>query len=561
MDSSHPPWPFSSRLSLRCKHLEPSPPVQPPPASRRRIPNLGPPSPSLPPEQAPQAPLRRIPVSRSTGAGSHRSIPIFVAAPSPSPSLSLPPAQAPQAPLRRTVTIPLSPTASTFPSLESLPPGQIHNISVSRSTTPLPSATTGGEGQRGVGASHSEKNNEESDYETEEDDHYSEEDDHYSEEDDYFSADDVDDEKTWIILRGPGLSGDESFDKCCIFGNEVELTYNQRNQLCSIVEELPMPEMKHYVCTLMNSNVIPGEGKMIEMDQVNCQFCHQPMANCKYSNRRATSFKIIMQEDYDHFAEQLNKYSDKWLHALAAGHRLEFYLEKSTNSTTMCGPWWSFFLMSHLVDVNDVVTFKLPTEDDIEDEIADEDAEVMEYEEEAGDGIFEVTVADPDGNKKPFHLMNGPIYVPEEIRGTLYKTVFSDMHTIGEADMNEIVWEMYKDASYDVDSIDELQYIVHKVDAIDATSKRLALPENIDHGYNYPKRGIARFSSRRMNEDIAGHYFIQTGVLGRLVIWLNEEDMDNFCEANSIVNGSLLLIRVDMMQDYIGVSVHKIEDI
>jgi hypothetical protein len=37
--------------------------------------------------------------------------------------------------------------------------------------------------------------------------------------------------------------------------------------------------------------------------------------------------------------------------------------------------------------------------------------------------------------------------------------------------------------------------------------------------------------------------------------------MDNFCEANSIVQGSLLLIRLDMMQDYIGVSVHKIEDI
>jgi hypothetical protein len=62
---------------------------------------------------------------------------------------------------------------------------------------------------------------------------------------------------------GPGLCGDESFDKCCIFGNEVHLTCKQRDQLCSIVEELPMPLMKHYVFTLMNSNVIPGEGKMV----------------------------------------------------------------------------------------------------------------------------------------------------------------------------------------------------------------------------------------------------------------------------------------------------------
>ena len=68
---------------------------------------------------------------------------------------------------------------------------------------------------------------------------------------------------TLFCQIGPGCSGDESFDKCCIFGNEVELTCNQRNQLCSIVEELPMPEMKHYVCTLMNSNVIPGECKMV----------------------------------------------------------------------------------------------------------------------------------------------------------------------------------------------------------------------------------------------------------------------------------------------------------
>jgi hypothetical protein len=70
--------------------------------------------------------------------------------------------------------------------------------------------------------------------------------------------------------------------------------------------------------------------------------------------------------------------------------------------------------MSHLVDVNDVVTFKLPTEDDSEDVISDEDAEGMEYEEEAGDGIFQVTVADPDGNQKPFYLMNGMYMTPLE---------------------------------------------------------------------------------------------------------------------------------------------------
>jgi hypothetical protein len=69
----------------------------------------------------------------------------------------------------------------------------------------------------------------------------------------------------------------------------------------------------------------------------------------------------------------------------------------------------------------------------------------------------------------------GPIYVPEQIRDTLYKIVFSNMYAVGEADMTEIVWEMYKHASKDVDSIDELQYFVHRVDAVDATSKRLVI--------------------------------------------------------------------------------------
>jgi hypothetical protein len=57
------------------------------------------------------------------------------------------------------------------------------------------------------------------------------------------------------------------------------------------------------------------------------------------------------------------------------------------------------------------------------------------------------------------------------------------MHAVGEADMTEIVWEMYKDASKDVDSIDELQYIVHKVDAVDATAKQLviSLLKNLVH--------------------------------------------------------------------------------
>jgi hypothetical protein len=53
------------------------------------------------------------------------------------------------------------------------------------------------------------------------------------------------------------------------------------------------------------------------------------------------------------------------------------------------------------------------------------------------------------------------------------------MHAVGEADMTEIVWEMYKDASKDVDSIDELQYFVHRVDAVDCRSKSLVISKTL----------------------------------------------------------------------------------
>jgi hypothetical protein len=50
------------------------------------------------------------------------------------------------------------------------------------------------------------------------------------------------------------------------------------------------------------------------------------------------------------------------------------------------------------------------------------------------------------------------------------------MHTVGEADMSEIIWEMMKDANQlrnDEEKIYELQYIVHRVDAVDMAFKRL----------------------------------------------------------------------------------------
>ncbi|KAM0891493.1 hypothetical protein ACQ4PT_026389 [Festuca glaucescens] len=69
---------------------------------------------------------------------------------------------------------------------------------------------------------------EEDDYISEEDDYVSEEDDYVSEEDDYIADDDDDDddETRRLTVRGPGYTGEESFDEHCIFGNEVEMTFN-----------------------------------------------------------------------------------------------------------------------------------------------------------------------------------------------------------------------------------------------------------------------------------------------------------------------------------------------
>ncbi|KAM0879223.1 hypothetical protein ACQ4PT_034364 [Festuca glaucescens] len=103
---------------------------------------------------------------------------------------------------------------------------------------------------------------EEDDYISEEDDYVSEEDDYVSEEDDYIPDDDDDDETRRLTVRGPGYRGKESFDEQCIFGNEVEMTFNQMMKLKTHVDKIPRAAVKEYVCTLSKNNIVPGEGNM-----------------------------------------------------------------------------------------------------------------------------------------------------------------------------------------------------------------------------------------------------------------------------------------------------------
>ena len=127
-------------------------------------------------------------------------------------------------------------------------------------------------------------------YIEDEDDYISPEDDYVEDEDDYISPEEdciTIRGRTWpcsyickiflvcevhgcitvicVANVGPGHVGFESFDMHCMFGNEVEMTFNQMMQLRSLVEELPRPQIKEYVCRLIKSNVIP-ESKMVSLE-------------------------------------------------------------------------------------------------------------------------------------------------------------------------------------------------------------------------------------------------------------------------------------------------------
>ena len=58
-----------------------------------------------------------------------------------------------------------------------------------------------------------------------------------------------------VSYVGPGIIGHEPFDRQCIFGNEVQMTYLQMCQLSCYVEEFPAPPIKHYVSRLISTQI------------------------------------------------------------------------------------------------------------------------------------------------------------------------------------------------------------------------------------------------------------------------------------------------------------------
>jgi hypothetical protein len=68
--------------------------------------------------------------------------------------------------------------------------------------------------------------------------------------------------------------------------------------------------------------------------------------------------------------------------------------------------------------------------------------------------------------------------VPESIRGPFFKTIFTDMQSVGEADMAALSFEIMKDVSNlgnDEDAKADLQYVVHRVDNNDVQFRRLEI--------------------------------------------------------------------------------------
>ncbi|KAM0928815.1 hypothetical protein ACQ4PT_002004 [Festuca glaucescens] len=564
-----PPNSSSSCLPLRRKHPEPSlPPDQPPQASHRRIPiarnNIPSPSSSLPLEQPPQASRHRIPIARTTPPSLSPSLPLdplqspqvprrrIPAAPTtspfPSPSLPLDPLQSLQVPRRR---IPVAPTTSPFPS-PSLPPEQIHNISVSGTTaSPMDKNKNG------------DVNNEEEDYETKEDDYLTEEDDYYieedscySEDDDYFSGGD-DDEKSRIILRGPGCSGDESFDKCCIFGNEVELKDKNKNGDVNNEEEDYETKEDDYL-TEEDDYYIEEDSYYSEdddyfsggdddeksriilrgMDEIGCFFCRQPLENCgRRSNRRAVSFEVLMMQGFEDgvvvpckFREQVSKFarSENWMVAQCPMRVYDMYLGKDDNTTTICGPYWRSLVRLYDIQLGDVVSFT--------------------YVEEQNK--FQLNVYQIVNNEKEEKLYVGEqvVYdVTPRIRVQLHKAIFTNIRAISEEHMASITFGLTKvvmlsptqelDDNEFYESAKELQFFVHIYNEENVHFDALYLnPKPFNH-VGSPVNGFAHLWKRDLEEPVVAWYHIEGD--DHIAITMG---WDHFREQSHIIEGTLLLM-------------------
>jgi hypothetical protein len=86
------------------------------------------------------------------------------------------------------------------------------------------------------------------------------------------------------------------------------------------------------------------------------------------------------------------------------------------------------------------------------------------------------------------------------------------------------------------------------------------MPSHILSGYQYQPRGIAVYSSRVMNDEISGEYIVHRGNQNKVEFRMNQEQMDYIRRENYINRGSLILMRVDKLEDNIHLFLEKIDD-
>lgn len=81
------------------------------------------------------------------------------------------------------------------------------------------------------------------------------------------------------------------------------------------------------------------------------------------------------------------------------------------------------------------------------------------------------------------------------------------------------------------------------------------MPSSMARGYNYPRNGTAMFLSLGMDDPFPGEYTISHGNL-------NEIEFANgwgiFSQMNQLEVGSLIVVRVEMREESIGLFVTKI---
>jgi hypothetical protein len=169
------------------------------------------------------------------------------------------------------------------------------------------------------------------------------------------------------------------------------------------------------------------------------------------------------------------------------------------------------------------------------------------------------------------------------IRETFYNTVFTDMGSVSESNMVAIIFEMTKEGiSLQKDEVLDVQYFVHRVTDEDFICQQLVslftgvfvfifvwfiksnywrvltmmqiMPRHILRGYMYPSMGIALYLSRDMNEPMSGQYVIHRGNLNRIVF----KNVVDFCNKNHIDVGSLIVVRIEMRENCIGLFVQRI---